>query len=445
MMKKAFLAALLLLWTMPAEAQTAGGMTEEDLIRDALADGSLQENIMDRISMYDVNGDGAVSATEISELVAGVSEQDAAVFQSMEIGTSKEDFIKMIKDAFAQADANGDQMLRGDEIKGFAQSWEVFILKQKFKQMDRNGDGVLTEEDMPTMEESMKKLEEATQKMQELAEKLEQIDPEEAAQNMFLSFGTAAAKEDFIQMDKDKDGCVTRDEYADYHVAQQEAANDSEAGSYVLSREDYLGLFTREDKKNPKCLTMEEYVANEAKSIEDISSNFMEDDESTPKALSGIHLQLATEDYTNMDKDQNNCVTQDEYVEYNMKVQEEMSDTQKGYVIPRKDFENMYNSITKENPQCLTKDEYFADRAKIYSRLDADKDDDRRVAELMFAEMDEDEDGKLTREEYIKYEMSVHSPKDADKDTFSGIFDVYKGSEKGWLSKEEFVQGYIED
>lgn len=445
-MKKILLCTLVAVW--PVCGLAAEGITEDEMIAEALADPHLQESVIDKMSMYDVNSDGAISATEIEALTSGLGEQEMEAFRSLDIKSGKDELVAMMQRAFDTADTNGDKMLRGEEIAEFGREWEMFILKQKFKSMDRNGDGVLNTDDVPPVEESMQKLEEATKKMQALAEKLEQIDPEEAARNMFIGFGTAAAKEDFIQMDKDKDGCVTKDEYADYNVAQQELLDeDGEGSSYKLSREDYLGLFTREEKKNPKCLTMDEYVANEAKSMSDMSNNFgaEDDDEAAPKALEGMRAQIVAEEYADMDKDKNDCVTADEYIEFNLKIQDDIPEEDKGYMLSREDFSGMYESIEKANPQCVTKEEYLADRAKAFSRLSSNQDEEKRVAELMFAEMDENEDGKLTQEEYVKYEMSVHPAKMADEKTFEGIFSVYEGSEKGWLSKEEFVSGYIED
>lgn len=445
-MKKILLCTLAAVW--PVCGLAAEGVTEDEMIVEALADPNLQESVIDKMSMYDVNSDGAISVTEIEALTSGLGEQEMEAFRSLDIHSGKDELVAMMQGAFAAADIDDDKMLRGEEIAEFGREWEMFILKQKFKSMDRNGDGVLNIDDVPPAEESMQKLEEATKKVQALAEKLEQIDPEDAARNMFIGFGTAAAKEDFIQMDKDKDGCVTKDEYADYQVEQQEMVDeDGEDSSYKLSREDYLGLFTREEKKNPKCLTMDEYVANEAKSISDMSEHFgaQEDNDADPEPLEGYKLQIVAEEYDNMDKDKNYCVTADEYVEYNVKVQDEITEEDKGYMLSREDYEGMYKSIEKDDPQCVTKEEYLADRAKAFSRLATDTDEDKRVAELMFAEMDEDEDGKLTQAEYVKYEMSVHPAKMADEKTFEGIFSVYEGSEKGWLSKEEFVSGYIED
>lgn len=442
-MKKILLCALTAVW--PVCVLAAEGVTEDEMIAEALADPMLQESVIDKMSMYDVNSDGAISATEIEEMTKGLGEHEMEAFRSLDIHSGKDELVAMMQKAFNSADADGDKMLRGDEIADFGREWEMFILKQKFKSMDRNGDGVLNTDDVPPIEESMKKLEEATQKMQALAEKLEQIDPEEAARNMMIGFGTAAAKEDFIQMDKDKDGCVTKDEYADYHVAQQdEIDEDGEGSSYKLSREDYLGLYTREDKKNPKCLTMDEYIANESKSMQELSTmtEAKDADEAEVKELSGIRLESAKEYFKMADKNHDGCLSKEEYVAYNLEVQEEVESE---YMISREDFGHLYDEVQKENPECITLDEHIAHETKIFSSFNSDTEDDRRIAELMFAEMDEDEDGKLTQAEYVKYEMSVHSAKMADEKTFEGIFSVYEGSEKGWLSKEEFVSGYMED
>lgn len=334
-------AVLAILQTVEVRAQVPDGMTEDFFLEQAENDKRLQQDMLDRLELLDVNLDKAISATEMEEMVKGTEIVDRLTEDE------KKETADKIKEYFKQADLDKDDMLRGDEINEFGKLMQVFMLKLQFKKMDRNGDGVYNLADVPPMEESMKMLEEAMQKMQETVEKVNAMDENELASNFMQSVTSSMAKEDYMQMDKNHDNCVTKDEYADYHMAtqeiKQEEAETPENEKIILSREAYLSLYTREKKANPACLTMEEYVANQSKIFE----NMDEDD-----------AEIGTLIFAEMDANQDGKVTQDEFVTYNMSTNSEER-------LKEDDFINMFKNTKGAEKGWLTKDEYVADYVAI--------------------------------------------------------------------------------
>ena len=208
---------VLILWSSAeGKAQVTADTTEEEFLAEAANDKKLQADMMERLSLWDVNGDGAISSTEIEEIVKG-TDVVTALSEDEKKATAAN-----IQESFNKADADKDNMLKGDEIKELGKLMQSFLLKQQFRKMDRNGDGVINQDDIPPMEESLQKLEEAVKKMQEAVEKVNAMDENELAQNFVQNINSSIAKEDYYQMDKNHDNCVTKDEYADYNVSVQE-------------------------------------------------------------------------------------------------------------------------------------------------------------------------------------------------------------------------------
>ncbi|MBO6281126.1 MAG: hypothetical protein J6N49_01200 [Alphaproteobacteria bacterium] len=338
-MKYAFLSVLLTAVHISAVyAQVPDGATEDAFLARAVSDERLQHDMMDRLELLDVNVDNAVSSTEMEEMVKGVETIDRLTPEE------KKNTAEHINEAFKKADTDKDNMLRGDELKKFGENMQEFLLRQQFKKMDRNGDGVYNLADMPSMEESMKMLEEAVQKMQETIDKVNAMDENELAQNFIQGISTSIAREDYKQMDKNHDNCVTKDEYADYNVKIQEERQKNEETAedekIVLSREDFMSFYIQEKKKIPECLTMEEYVENQNKILE------------------------------NFDQSEAEFVAQ------------------------------------------------------------------------TFDETDKNHDGKVSEDEYVEYEKSTAAPEIQSIDQRE-LFRTIKGSEKGWVTKEEYVAGFV--
>lgn len=334
-MKKFLLFSILsILSAYSAEAQTSDGMSEGDFLAQADSDARLQQNMVERLELLDVNMDKAISANEMEEMVKGTEMVDRLT------QTEKEETKAKINEYFKQADANKDNMLRDDEIKQFGKLMQVFMLKQQFRKMDRNGDGVYSFEDVPSMEESLQKLEDAVKKMKETVERVNAMDENELADSFLHGISSSMAKEDYYQMDKNHDNCVTRDEYADYYMSVQDREDEEnipEKEKLNMPREAYLSNYTRVKKANPKCLTLDEYVT---------------------------------------------------------------------------DMNNIFNDLGQ---------------------------DDVEVAKWAYAEMDTNGDGKVTEQEYIEYEKSTAIDSTIKEEDLSHLFKSIKGSEKGWLTQEEYT------
>ena len=88
----------------------------------------------------------------------------------------------------------------------------------------------------------------------------QKMSPDEIADKFLSGVSNNIAEENYFQMDKDKDGCVTEDEYAEYMVVF--AKNTDNFTEDNLSKDDWRELYQDEKKAKENCLTKEEYVRN---------------------------------------------------------------------------------------------------------------------------------------------------------------------------------------
>ena len=294
-----------------------------------------QSDSQTNFEMLDVNSDKALSVTEIQELINGLD-----LMPDFE-ENAKQETSKQIRQAYKNSDTDQDNMLKSEEINQFAKNVNLIFAKQQFKKMDRNGDGIYNHNDVPPLEESLEKLKEATQKLQEASDNLNAIDQEVFTNNFVKGISGSVAKEDFYQMDKNHDGCVTVDEYADYRVLAQDRIDefDDTNTNIVLTRDNFVGLYAHEKKQNPNCLTMEEYIENQKAIFDDIEN--MEDFKNEEE--------FAIKIYKDMDTNQDNKLTLEEYVNYNMITNEMTKD----------EHINMFNSYEGASKGWLTKEEFI--------------------------------------------------------------------------------------
>lgn len=305
-------------------------LTEADFVQHAE-----KSNLQERFELLDINADKSISVTEIQELIKGLD-----LMPDFE-ENAKQETSKQITQAYKKADTDQDNLLKDDEINLFVNDVNIIMAKQQFKKMDRNGDGVYNHNDVPPLEESLEKLKEATQKLQEASDNLNAMDKEDFAHNFIKGISGSVAKEDFYQMDKNQDGCVTVDEYADYRVLVQDRIDefDDTDTNIVLTRDNFVGLYTHEKKQNPNCLTMEEYIENQKAIFDDIEN--MEDFKNEEE--------FAIKIYKDMDTNQDNKLTLEEYVNYNMITNEMTKD----------EHINMFNSYEGASKGWLTKEEFI--------------------------------------------------------------------------------------
>ncbi len=94
----------------------------------------------------------------------------------------------------------------------------------------------------------------------------------------------------------------------------------------------------------------------EAMNLEEMARNFMK---STGSAI-------AQEDFYRMDQDKNGCVSENEYVDYQLHQQQKMLAEEKeggdSYAMTREDFQSLYQMTNKSKPDCMTMGEYVGEQ-----------------------------------------------------------------------------------
>lgn len=242
-----------------------------------------QELIKVSMQMTDINNDNFVSDREAEKFAEGLN------FAGDFTEAQKQQRLKEIMAFFDKADVSGDKMLSEQEFYAFWADVEDWMIKDRFRQMDRNNDGVYDEKDIPTMEESMAKMEQVNAKLKEAVAKWENIDTDAMADQMVNKMMEEQYEEDFYQMDKDKNNCVSRDEFADYSMLEEKRMDLGMS----LTRDDYLEIYDDINKKNPECLTKEEYKADAMAPID----NDLEMEKLTQEVNETVdHSQMTDED-----------------------------------------------------------------------------------------------------------------------------------------------------
>lgn len=329
-------------------------ITLDEFIKEAQQDNPT--DIMD----FDINDDHKISLNELTEIITGFRSNavDLEESQKQELGDK-------LSAKFKECDKNNDGYLDAEESKELNHLLTTMLTTYQFQKIDRNHDGVFSTDDIPTIEESMKKLTEATQKLQEATEKLEQTPPEQFAANLFSGLSVSLAKENYFGMDKDKNNCVTMEEYVSYNLQKQAEDTDKESAKYNLNRKELIRMYVMEKKQKPNCLTQEEYLENEQKMMDEI---------------------MKTPNFTD-------SASEEEYIE---KVLQEKAEA---------------------------------------------SENDKEFAEFIFDEMDIDNDGKITKDEFTNFE-TANNEGSLTAQTFAEVFNSMENSQKGWLTKEEFLKEY---
>ena len=336
MKNKYCLLAFSILHAFIAQANELEGLTLEDFLREAKDDIELNENIRNTIALIDINDDKFFSENEINGFASG-----SKYLSQMGIDKQAE-LHDYTLEVFNKNDKNKDNRLQGEEIEEFSQAIMLFMIKQRFEEMDRNHDGVVNLDDTPPLAESVVSFEEASKRINESLKQLETMDSEEMVENWMNNVGQAIAQENYYQMDKDRDNCVTADEYADYHVAQEDKEKDK---SMHLTKADYLGIYQHERKADPFCLTKDEYLANYIKSM-DLADADASDDAND--------YEIAVRIFAHMDKDKDGKLTAIEYADYQTERDNE-------HILGKDAYFDMFYAVHEKNAQkgWITKDEFI--------------------------------------------------------------------------------------
>lgn len=242
---------LSVLAVFPVQAQE---IDMQQKIQEAFNIPQIQELLSSGFQVSDVNNDGFISENEFSYLV-----------DSIEMETALSDEQKNAKRQrwqkyFEQVDANGDKMLDEAEYTNFLQKESEFMAQERMQKINEMAN--------KSPEEIMEEFNAQMAKAKEALDKLQNMPPEELADKFIDSISNNIAGENYFQMDKDKDGCVTEDEYVDYMIvfSKNVAENAAEAenkNTAEMSEEEWRSVYRNEEEKaKENCLTKEEYVRN---------------------------------------------------------------------------------------------------------------------------------------------------------------------------------------
>ena len=242
---------LSVLAVFPVQAQE---IDMQQKIQEAFNIPQIQELLSSGFQVSDVNNDGFISENEFSYLV-----------DSIEMETALSDEQKNAKRQrwqkyFEQVDANGDKMLDEAEYTNFLQKESEFMAQERMQKINEMAN--------KSPEEIMEEFNAQMAKAKEALDKLQNMPPEELADKFIDSISNNIAGENYFQMDKDKDGCVTEDEYVDYMIVfsknvAENAAETENKNTVEMSEEEWRSVYRNEEEKaKENCLTKEEYVRN---------------------------------------------------------------------------------------------------------------------------------------------------------------------------------------
>lgn len=226
-----------------AAAQELSPAQLRQAIKDEFNSPQNQKILLETFNAADVNKDGFISENEFALMLKSISTEPL---------TSAAD--KAAKKArwqqrFKQEDKNYDRRLNKTEYAYFMYhevEQETLAMFEKAKVM-----ATKTPEEM-TQELAKARIE---------AEKLKALPSNDVANKMFAAASDNLASQNYFQMDKNKDGCVTESEYADYMFVYTQNANNED--EYKMSKDDWKELYkTSEEKLKANCLTKAEYIRN---------------------------------------------------------------------------------------------------------------------------------------------------------------------------------------
>ena len=226
------------------------------------------------VNMLDVNNDKYISDREFDSFIEGMNL--SSYLDETQKKQRREDLLTLFNDA----DANHDNRLSQEEFAVFWPKAEEWILKDAFRNRDRNKNGVFDMNDLPTLEERETELQKLQESLKKNQEALKNFDADKWVENWVDGRMNLGFEEDFYQMDKNKDGCVDKEEYAIYQLASEVNKSMEEMG-VSLTKDDYLSIYDSIKKNNPSCLSKDEYLSfvNEEQDLDD------EEYESTKKLL----------------------------------------------------------------------------------------------------------------------------------------------------------------
>lgn len=239
------LLAALLAAVAPAAAEDCGkNECELPPVQMAIASGTAREMFENAFDLMDVNNDGYVSENEFKHFVDGIAANDLLTPEQ------KAEKKKRVAGMFDQFDVNGDKRLDREEFLALIGKEAEYGVAERQNQIEAFA---------KDPELAMKKMDEALNRLDALSKKMDSMSTEEMANNFLTNISGDIADENWFQMDANKDGCVTKDEYVAYMTKPQPAGTDPMLN--ITEEEAGIG-YDEEKKAKPNCLTKQEYLRN---------------------------------------------------------------------------------------------------------------------------------------------------------------------------------------
>lgn len=230
-----------------AAAQMPSPEQLRQMIKDEFNSPENQKMLLATFNAADVNNDGYISENEFTIILKGV---DAEPLISDADKAAKK---ARWQQKFKQEDKNSDHKLDKSEYAYFMYhevEHETLNLFEKAKVMANKSPEEITQEFNETLGKARTEV-----------EKLKALPSNNVADKLLSAATDNLASENYFQMDKNKDGCVTEDEYADYMFVYTQSAGDSD--SYQITKADWKRIYkTAEEKIKENCLTKAEYIRN---------------------------------------------------------------------------------------------------------------------------------------------------------------------------------------
>lgn len=245
-------ASVAVLFPLSASAQSDQSLYAKPIVNQVVEQLDMKELYNDVFNIQDVNNDKFISENEFSYLVNAVDAEMNLTEQ--EKNDKKARFLK----TFAEVDTNKDNKLDRDEFRNFMVAETQFEVQDQLNAMSKIMNGPAPEAEMEKrMEQSLAQLKKATEDMKKMS-------PQDMADSLIDNISNSIIEENFFQMDKDKKGCATKDEFVtymrQYQKNQREKLSDIFKEEYFMSEEELGNWFDSIEKKNENCLTKEEYA-----------------------------------------------------------------------------------------------------------------------------------------------------------------------------------------
>lgn len=232
-----------------AQAEETQDFDWQKTVQEKMSNPEIQDMLSSGFEINDVNSDGFISENEYGYLL-----------KSIDIDFNMNDEQKAAKkfrmqEYFKQADKNGDSRLSKEEYFEVLQKETEYEAKERVKQMQELAN--------KSPEEMMRDFNEKMEKAKAALEKFQDTSAEEMSDNIIGNISQGLAEENYFQMDKDKDGCVTADEYAEYMaVFSKNVAESNKDTMSDMPEADWREVYKDEKKAKENCLTKEEYIRN---------------------------------------------------------------------------------------------------------------------------------------------------------------------------------------